>query len=68
MQFIVKQITDNSLSGDIRVIAGDAKEALEIIRDMTERGALGIQILDMQDNRYDISHLESLVGEDQGDS
>lgn len=63
MQFIIKQITTNNLSGDIRVMAGDAKEALDIVRSMIERGAIEVQISDMQDNRYDISHLEGLARE-----
>lgn len=54
---------DGTPSGGFTVFAVDAREALNHVRDMLERGIESVVVLDEDDRPYDLEELERLTRE-----
>ena len=61
MPYTIKPETDGF--GSVSVLAGDAHEALDIVRGLVERGVKDIEILDDSGAQYDIPQLYHIASE-----
>ena len=64
MKYIVRPRNDTGF-GSVSVVASEASEALNIARDIIERGVEAVEIFDTEGNPYDLAELEHLASESE---
>ena len=62
MKYIVRPRNENGF-GSVSVVTSEAEEALNIARDMIERGVEAVEIFDTEDNPCDLAELERVTTE-----
>jgi hypothetical protein len=64
VKYIVRPRNDRGF-GSFSVAASEAREALDVVRGMTERGLEDIEILDSDGTPYDLAELERITSESE---
>ena len=64
MKYIVRPRNDGGF-GSFSVAASEAREALNVAKEMTERGVEDVEILDSAGKPYDLGELERVASEGQ---
>ncbi|NNM71416.1 hypothetical protein [Enterovirga aerilata] len=64
MRFTIRP-GESTASGGFAVIAQDAREALNHVRDMLDRGLTDIDVVDPEGRHYDLIELERITAESE---
>jgi uncharacterized protein YnzC (UPF0291/DUF896 family) len=68
MNFTIRPKGNDSTGGGMSVTAEDAREALDVVRNMLANGLKEVEILDAKGNSYDLVELERITKEGEDDA
>ena len=68
VKFTIRPKGSNLSAGGLAVSAEDAREALDVVKAMTDRGMTEVQIFDADGQPYDLIELERVTSEAEKNS